>query len=158
MGSARSQWGSLASADRLFGLGLAIVSLVVLFDLRNSTHLVFWDQAGPGPSWLPYSLAMILLILSVPLILSRDRTDGSQLGASPSGTAKYITLVLALAWAFPVLGGLLSMGIFVIVEMLWVERQRWTTALIAGVVCVGIVWLVFASLLGVPLPAGPLGI
>ncbi len=95
---------------------------------------------------------------SLPLIFSRSRTDASQLGASLPGTVKYVLLVLALAWAFSVVGGLLSLGLFVVVEMLWVERQRWLTSLVAAIVSMVIVWLVFVSLLGIPLPAGPLGI
>lgn len=158
MGSARSQLGSWISVDRVIGLALAIVSLVVIIDLRNASHLVFWDSSGPGPSWLPFTLAVILLILSLPLIFSRSRTQLAHLGASPSGTVKYIILVLALAWAFPIIGGLLSMGLFVVIEMLWIERQRWTISLIAAAICMVIVWAVFVSLLGIPLPVGPLGI
>ncbi len=158
MGNARSQLGSWVSVDRVFGLALAILSLVVIFDLRKATHLVYWDQAGPGPSWLPYTLAVILLFLSLPLICSRGRTETFQLGASPSGTLKYVILVLALAWAFPVVGGLLSMGLFVAIEMVWVEKQRWLTSLVTALVCVAIVWAVFVSLLGIPLPEGPLGL
>lgn len=158
LGTARSRLGSWLSADRVFGIVLAVVMLVVIVDLTRATHLVFWDQSGPGPSWLPLCLAVILLVLSLPLIFSRGRTAASQLGASPSGTAKYILLVLALAWAFPIVGGLLSMGLFVVIEMLWVEKQRWLTSLVAGLVSVVIVQLIFASLLGVPLPVGPLGI
>lgn len=157
MEDARPQQGRLVSVDRVFGLALALVSLVVLADLYASTHLVFWDESGPGPSWLPYSLAAILLILSLPLILSRSRIDLSQLGASPLGTAKYILLILALALAFPLVGGLLSLGLFVVVEMVWVEKQKWLTSILGGVVAVGIVWGIFVLLLGVPLPAGPLG-
>ncbi len=157
MQSARSRLGSRISVDRVFGLALAILSLVVIVDLRNATHLVFWDESGPGPSWLPYTLAAILLILSLPLLFSRVRTVASQLGASPSGTARYILLVLALATAFPILGGLLSMGLFVVIEMVWIERQRWLTSVLAGLVSMAVVWAIFASLLGVPLPAGPLG-
>ncbi|MHB0868642.1 MAG: tripartite tricarboxylate transporter TctB family protein [Chloroflexota bacterium] len=157
MEDARSQQGRLVSVDRVFGIALALVSLVVLADLQASTHLVFWDESGPGPSWLPYSLAAILLILSLSLIFSRTRIDLSQLGTSPLGTAKYIFLILALALVFPFLGGLLSMGLFVVVEMIWVEKQKWLAAILAGVVAVALVWGIFVLLLGVPLPTGPLG-
>jgi hypothetical protein len=158
MGRARSQLGLWISVDRVSGLVLAILSLVVIFDLRKATHLAYWDQSGPGPSWLPATLAVMLLILSLPLIFSRGRTEAAQLGASRSGTIKYILLVLALAWAFPVVGGLLSMGLFMVIEMVWVERQRWPTSVAAALVCMAIVWVVFVSLLGIPLPTGPLGI
>src|SRR5512133_3751121 len=122
MGNARSQLGSWISVDRVFSLALAILSMVAMADLRNTANLVFWDQSGPGPSWLPFTLSLILLVLSLPLIFSRSRTTAGQLGASIPGTVKFVVLVLALAWAFPILGGQLALGLFVVVEMLWVER------------------------------------
>ncbi len=158
MGDARSRVASWISVDRVLGLALAVLSLVAITDLRNTTNLVFWDRSGPGPSWLPFTLAGILLLLSLPLIFSRSRTEPGQLGASPPGTVKFVVLVLALAWAFPIVGGLLSLALFVVVEMIWVERQRLLTSLVAAVVCTVIVWAVFVSLLGIPLPPGPLGI
>ena len=158
MGNARSQLGSWLSVDRVFGLALAILSVVVIVDLRNTPNLEFWDQSGPGPAWLPFAMALILLALSLPLIFSRSRTEADQLGASPPGTVKFVILILALAWVFPIAGGLLSMGLFVVVEMMWVESQRLRTSLIATVVSVVVVWAIFVQLLGIPLPVGPLGI
>ena len=103
-------------------------------------------------------LSAILMILSLFLIIPRSRTSVSQLGASPSGTAKYIVLVLALASAFPRIGGLMSLGLFVVLEMVWVEKNRWTISIAAGLVSMAIVWGIFVKLLGVNLPTGPFGI
>ncbi len=158
MGNARSQLGSWLSVDRVFGLTLAIISLVCMADLRNTPNLEFWGQDGPGPSWLPFTLSLILLVLSLPLIFSRTHTTADQLGASIPGTIKFIVLVLALAWVFPILGGQLALGLFVVVEMLWVEKQRLLTSVVAAVVSMVVVWAVFVQLLGIPLPVGPLGI
>ena len=66
-------------------------------------------------------------------------------------------LILALALVFPLVGGLLSLGLFVVAEMVWVEKQKWLTSVLGGMVAVGIVWGIFVLLLGVPLPTGPLG-
>jgi putative tricarboxylic transport membrane protein len=158
MESGPSDQGSRISVERVFGIILAILSLVCIFDLSGSSYLVFWDSSGPGPSWLPYVLSAILLTLSVFLIILRSRTTLAQLGASPSGTVKYIVLILALAWAFPVIGGLLSLGLFVAIEMVWVEKNKWLIAIAAGLISTAIVWGVFVKLLGVTLPSGPFGI
>lgn len=157
MESGRSNLGSRISVERVFGFVMAILSLVCIFDLVRSPHLVFWDSSGPGPSWLPYVLSTILLVLSVFLIIPRSRTSLSQLGASPSGTVKYIVLVLALAWAFPVIGGLLSLGLFVVIEMVWVEKKKWPISIAAALISTAIVWGIFVKLLGVTLPSGPFG-
>jgi putative tricarboxylic transport membrane protein len=158
MKSDRPEQGSRISVERVFGIALAILSLVCIFSLASSSYLVFWDASGPGPSWLPYVLSASLLILSVFLIILRNRTTLTQLGASPSGTGKYIVLILALAWAFPVIGGLLSLGLFVAIEMVWVEKNKWLIAIAAGLISTAIVWGVFVKLLGVTLPSGPFGI
>ncbi len=158
MESVRSKLGSLISVERAFGFALAILSLLCIFDLRNASYLVFWDSSGPGPSWLPYVTAVILLILALFLIVPRSRTSVLQLGASPSGTVKYILLVLALAWAFPILGGLVSLCLFVVVEMVWVEKHKWSTSIAVGLVSTVAVWGIFTKLLGVSFPTGPFGI
>lgn len=158
MESGRSTLKSRISVERVFGFALAILSLVCIFDLGNSSYLVFWDASGPGPSWLPYILSAILIVLSLFLIIPRSRTSHSQLGASPLGTVKYIVLVLALAWAFPIIGGLLSLGLFVVIEMVWVEKKNWAISIAAGLVSTAIVWGIFVKLLGVNIPTGPFGI
>jgi len=149
--------GSIISVERVFGVVLVLLSLVCMYDLHQATNLVYWDEFGPGPSWLPYAICVILLILAVLLIIPRTRTVGGQLGASPAGTFKYVVLVLALAWLFPVIGARLSLGLFVAIEMMWVEHQKWTTSLAVGIVTSIAVWVIFATLLGVNLPTGPLG-
>jgi hypothetical protein len=158
MESDRSDQSLVISVERVFGIVLAILSLVCIFDLGRSSNLVFWDASGPGPSWLPHVMSVILLILSVFLIVPRSRTTIAQLGASPPGTVKYIVLVLALAWAFPVIGGLLSLCLFVVIEMVWVEKNRWPIAVATGLISTAIVWVIFVKLLGVNLPLSPFGI
>ena len=158
MDSDRSDQRLGISVERVFGIVLAILSLVCIVDLGRSSNLVFWDASGPGPSWLPYVMAVILMILSLFLIFPRSRTSASQLGASPLGTLKYIILVLALASAFPIIGGLLSLGLFVVIEMTWVEKKKWLVSVAAGLVSTAIVWGIFVKLLGVSLPTGPFGI
>ena len=150
--------GSVISVERVFGVVLAIVALVCMYDLHSSANLVYWDEFGPGPSWLPYAICVILLVLALFLIIPQSRTCVEQLGASPLGTLKYVALVIVLAWAFPVIGARLSLGLFVMIEMIWVERQKWWTALIVGSLTSLAVWAIFDKLLGVNFPTGPFGV
>lgn len=158
MESSRSNLSSRISAERVFGLALVILSLLCIFELRSNPHLIFWDSNGPGPSFFPYILSAILVILALSLIVPQNRTSSSQLGVSPSGTVKYIVLILALAAAFPIIGGLLSLGLFVVIEMVWVEKNKWGISIAAGLVALAIVWGIFAKLLQVNIPSGPFGI
>ena len=150
--------GSIVSVERVFGVVLVILCLVCMYDLHSSTNLVYWDEFGPGPSWLPYAICVILLILAFFLIIPKSRTSVEQLGASPLGTLKYVALVIVLASAFPVIGARLSLGLFVMIEMIWVERQKWWTALAVGAITSVAVWAIFDKLLGVNFPTGPFGI
>jgi uncharacterized BrkB/YihY/UPF0761 family membrane protein len=158
MESDRSNSGSNISVERAFGVALVVLSLVCMFNLHSATNLVYWDEFGPGPSWLPYAICVILLILALFLIIPKSHTTVEQLGASPLGTLKYVALVVALAWAFPIIGARLSLGLFVMIEMVWVERQKWSTAVIVGAVTSLAVWAIFDKLLGVNFPTGPFGI
>ncbi len=158
MQSDRAKSGSRISVERVFGVALVILALVCMWDLHSATNLVYWDEFGPGPSWLPYAICVILLILAFFLIIPESRTSAEQLGASPPGTLKYVVLVIVLASAFPVIGARLSLGLFVMVEMIWVERQKWWTALTVGAVTSLAVWAIFDKLLGVNFPTGPFGI
>lgn len=158
MAGFRGRLGSWMSMDRGLGLSLVLLGIVVVGELRNSPHLVFWDRLGPGPSFLPAILALILAALAIPLLLSGRTVDKSALGGSTSDTVKYITLVALLAWLFPIAGGLTTMGLFVLAESLWVERYGWRTSMTAAAVAIGTVWIIFVLLLGVRLPTGPLGI
>ena len=110
MGTARSQLASWVSADRLFGLALAILALVVIADLHNASLPGVLGSVRSRPLLVTLHHGGDPLVLSFPLIFSRSRTQPAHLGDSRSGTAKYIILVLALAWVFPLHRRLLSMG------------------------------------------------
>lgn len=146
------------SAERIFGLLLVILSLLCIFDLRRNPHLEFWGESGPCPSFLPYVMSISLIILAFFLIIRPSHTSTSQLGASISGTIKYILLVLALAWAFPILGGIISIFLFVVFVMLWVENNKWALSIMVGLISTTLLWGIFVKLLRVNIPLGLFGV
>lgn len=158
MASIRERLEKWVSMDRGLGVSMVLLAVVVVVDLRNSPHLVFWERHGPGPSFLPMVLALIFAGLAMPLLFSKRSAHGAGIEASTANTIKYIVLVALLAWLFPVVGGLITMGLFVLAETLWVERYRLRTSIIAATVTIGTVWIIFVWLLGVRLPIGPFGI
>jgi len=140
------------------GLAFVAVATAALIDIW-SDQLTFWDESGPGASFFPVVLAVLLAVLGVAFALTRPKRieAGSDAEEEPVGrpqTVKFVVLVAALILLFPYLGGLLSLSLFVVVEMCWVERSRLWLSLVMGVAAFVAVWLIFVKLLSVPLPLG----
>jgi hypothetical protein len=66
-------------------------------------------------------------------------------------------LVVALLLV-PVLGLLLSLGVLIVAISTIVERRSILPALLVSAIAVGVIHLVFAELLGVPMPTGLIGL
>jgi hypothetical protein len=148
----RRPWWTLV--DLTVGIVFAILAIVALLNLWTS-KLALWDRYGPGPTFVPYIVATILLAVCIPIIVSRSRVTFEQFGSSPRSTVKYIGTVIVLVVLFPLLGAFLSIGIFTFLELIWVERFRVRRALFVSAVTVFVVWVLFSLMLSVPFPNGP---
>lgn len=148
---------------RVAGGGLAAFGAACIAELVWR-GLPLWDRDGPGPAFFPGFLAACLLVLGVLMALDLDGdTRRVAVGgveeetASVGTTLKFCLLLVALILVFPYLGGVLALSVFVLLEMLWVERARLRNALITAVAAFCAIWLLFVHILAVPLPAGLLG-
>ena len=72
--------------------------------------------------------------------------------------AKVFALLLAALLLVPVTGLLLSLTAMVLAIMLWVERKPVVSSVAISLAGLGIVYLLFVQILGVPLPQGMLGL
>ena len=147
-----SPWWTLV--DRTVGIVFALLAIIALLNLWTS-KLALWDRYGPGPTFVPYIVASILLAVCIPVIVSRNRVAIEQFGGCPTATVKYIGTVIVLVLLFPLLGALLSIGIFTFLELIWVERFLVRRALLVSAVMVFMVWVLFSLMLSVPFPSGP---
>jgi hypothetical protein len=149
---------------RLAGGGLAAFGAACAVEL-GWRRLPLWDMDGPGPSFFPGFLAICLLGLGLLMAFDVDRSsrriDPDEMvggeGAGFATTAKFCLLLVGLILAFPHLGGVLSLSLFVALEMIWVERARLRNAITTAVIAFCVIWLLFVHVLAVPLPAGLLG-
>jgi hypothetical protein len=140
------------------GLAFTAAAVAALADLWAG-DLSFWDDSGPGASFFPLILAFLLAVLGLVFVFKRSQAlpaeeDDAGAGFARPQTIKFVLLVVALILLFSYLGGLLSLGIFVIAEMHWVERARMRMSLATGAITFIAVWLIFVKLLSVPLPLG----
>jgi putative tricarboxylic transport membrane protein len=118
-----------------------------------------WDLGlgtprDPGPGFLLFGLGVVMAGLAVVLFAT------ARPAATPGARGRIgkVVLVLALlvayAWTLERAGFLITTTLVMIALFKAVEAQRWTVAIVGGVVSTAVVWLVFRVWLGAQLPRG----
>jgi len=113
----------------------------------------------PGPGFLPFGLAIVLILFSVILIFGSKREKG--IPSAPFwphrswlrpllGVAILIFFALVVEW----LGFLITTFIFLVIWMGVIERVRWLTILSVSIGTTTSLYLIFGLFLDVPLPLG----
>jgi hypothetical protein len=145
------------TTDRAAGVALVAVGLVALWESRafplGSLH-------RPGPAYMPVLLAALLVAFGIAVAAMGARAPGlREVGWSEWRHAVAILGASAFAAvALERLGYRLTMAAVLAFLLLVVERRRWMVGL---AVTVAVAWgsfLLFDTLLKVPLPRGPLGL
>jgi hypothetical protein len=155
-GSAWSGGGRLrqlaVAAPALFMLALAAAVFLGTSELR------IWRGVTPGPRFFPLILAGSGALLAVLLLIAQwrgaeaavldlpDRYGAIQVGATVAVLAGFGLLV-------PLMGMVLAAGLFTLVMLLAVQRQRLLPSLVAAVIVALGMQLVFVQWLKVALPA-----
>ena len=90
-----------------------------------------------------------------------EAPDVDSLGRTQRQRNRMLVMVIGMLFValllVPVLGLVLSLGLLVVAISTIVERRHILPALLVGAVAVGVIHLVFAELLGVPMPTGLIG-
>ena len=112
----------------------------------------------PGPGFLPFGLAFILMILSLALIL-QNRTKGGSSGpfwAERTWLRPLLGVIIFTLYAFLLgyLGFIATTFLFLIVWMWIIERIRWLTIIGISVGVTAVLYFIFEYFLEVPLPTG----
>lgn len=142
------------------------VALAVAVFLAGLSALIFWDTsrltALPnysriGPATVPFVIALCLLGLSVWTAVAAWRRDFPAREHQQISPVAWIIggLVLQLLLLKP-LGFSIATGLlFAMTAAAFGKRKLWITVPVGILLCLG-VWLIFAGLLQLSLPAGPL--
>jgi hypothetical protein len=146
----------MLSSDRVAGAALALLALVVLWDSRG---LPLGTLRSPGPAYVPVVLALILL--GAGLTLAAVGGAAPPLRGLDWRELRHAVAIFGVcafaAWALERLGYRLTVAIVLAFLLGVVERRGLLfTALLSIGMAVGS-FFVFATLLRVPLPLGPLG-
>ena len=111
----------------------------------------------PGPGFLPFGLAVVLICLSLALILSSRTNTHSPVPfwGGRTWVRPLLGVIIFLLYAFLIsyLGFIATTFLFLIFWMWVIERIRWATILSISVGVTAVLYLIFEFFLEVPLPA-----
>ena len=141
-------------------------ALAIAVFLAGLAGLIFWDSSrlarinsysGIGPSTIPFVIACGLLLLAAWTVFEALRGDFPARERQEIGPVVWIVGGLAAQMLLlKPLGFSIATGVlFAAAAAGFGKRKLWFTIPIGIVLCLG-VWLIFAGLLQLSLPAGPL--
>jgi putative tricarboxylic transport membrane protein len=146
----------MLTIDRAAGGALVIIGLVTLWESRQyplgSLH-------RPGPSYMPVILALLLIVFGLALAVMGARSGRmSEVSWHEWRHAVAIFSACAFAaWGLDRLGYRLTVAVVMLFLLRVLERKGIVITLAMTVVVAGGSFLLFDTLLRVPLPRGPLG-
>jgi len=111
----------------------------------------------PGPGFLPFGLALCLIILSFALIFkSREGNVSAPFWPQRTWLRPLLGVAILIFFAFVVewVGFLITTFIFLMIWMGVIERVRWRTIIGVSIGTTAALYLIFALFLDVPLPMG----
>lgn len=119
-------------------------------------------QVGPGVLPLAIGLTFILTATLAALRLRRPGIliDPSEIpdGSQVLRVIAFMALTLATVLLMPIIGTLVALAVFALVEVAWLERRGLRLGLLTAIILPVALYLLFEAVLGVPLPAGRLGL
>ena len=146
-------------------VGILIFLLLGIHVVQQASLLPYEAKYGPGPGFLPFWLGWcwvgLALIHFVNLTLQPQLYQGQHPFPSGTGAARVAAVYGILLGGIFLLGSmgiLIALTLMVVAILLGVERMPRVSSLVVAI-CVSVVfYYLFAVVLSVPFPRGPLGI
>ena len=122
-----------------------------------SIEMRLWVSFGPGPGFFPFTMGVLLLLLSLLWVIEAHR-QGYEVAESVSRrrTFSIIGSLLVLVLLMEPVGFQLSMLLFLFFHLKVMGRQKWITTIIVAVVGSFGAFALFNNVLGVRLPVAEL--
>jgi len=146
----------MLTIDRAAGGSLVIIGLVTLWESRQyplgSLH-------RPGPSYMPVMLALLLIVFGLALAVmgARSRRMSEVSWHEWRHAVAIFSACAFAAWGLDRLGYRLTVAVVMLFLLRVLEGKGIVITLAMTVVVAGGSFLLFDTLLRVPLPRGPLG-
>jgi Tripartite tricarboxylate transporter TctB family len=147
----------MLTTDRVAGAALVVIGLVAVWESRR---FPLGSLHRPGPAYMPTLLALLLIVFGVAVALAGSRSQRlREVGWHEWRHALGIFAACAFsACALERLGYRLTMAAVLAFLLLVLERKG---LVLTAILTVAIAWgsfLLFDTLLRVPLPRGPFGL
>jgi putative tricarboxylic transport membrane protein len=144
--------------DRISGVVVFTLATVILWQSR---HLSIGSFRAPGPGFFPTLLAFVLIVLSLCLIIPRQKEEGRKETVSSRSLGRVTLVFLFLLTyffffnflGFAVISFLLMASLFLVVA-----GKKWHASIFWAFISTGLAYLLFDVLLKSPLPKGVLGV
>ena len=121
--------------DRVTGYILLFIGVITAW---SSTHLSMGKFKHPGPGFLPFGLAIVLILIALILIISRWQKDAPPVPFWPEKTWLRPLLGVAIFALYAILlgrvGFLITTFAFLLIWMGVIEQMRWVTMISISVV------------------------
>ena len=120
------------------------------------------DSSGPGPFFLPFISALVIAALSIALLLQSQKQPETG-AAAPQTKRMWNRLIWIVVWCFAYgfsiekLGYLLSTGVVTFALLAYFNRRKWILNLLFSLFTPISIYILFDTLLKVPLPKGWFG-
>ncbi len=120
------------------------------------------ESSGPSPFFLPAITALLIGGLSLALIVQSPRASDKK-GAPPGGKRMWNRLIWIVIWCFlyaftiEKLGYLVSTAVVTLALLAYFNRRKWALNVLFSIVTPLSIYILFDSLLKVPLPKGWFG-
>ena len=134
---------------------LAVIAAIMFWDVSRLSAVANYSRIGPAT--VPFFIACVLVVLAIWTALEARRGDFPEREHQDVGPVVWIVgglvaqLLLLTTAGFSIATGIL----FAAAAAGFGRRKLWITIPVGIVLCLGI-WLIFAGLLQLSLPAGPL--
>ena len=160
----------MKTADRISSILLVVLSGLWIYWARQLPYPKFAQVSNMGPGDFPTIIAVMLAIFAIWQFVDTfrhpvektetDSDDESESLRNPQAVRDIITgfgLFTVMLVITPFIGFSLSASIFVCLFLLLIGRYKFYLAALIAVLIPSLLWFIFAYLLTVPLPKGPLG-
>ena len=151
-------WGERVFAGLIGAIGLLWIYL--------SAGLTYWDGFAPGSGFLPMWLGIVLAAL-VALLLAKEGLRPAAASPAPAPAPsvpwrhrRIAAIMLGLvvcAATLEFVGFVVSVGGYLLYLLAFVERRSVVQTALVASGTTALLYLLFHTWLGVPLPAGPWG-
>ena len=152
---------TMKRADQITGFLTLIFSLVLM---EGSRRMPPSATFGPGAGFLPFWCGALLALLSVSLIVDAFRRPAASVTKPvfPAGRgwltlAAVVVGLTAYVLTLEILGFLIGTGLLTAYLLGFVQKVKWTTAIVVALLNAAALYVMFQMLLGVSLPANRFG-